>query len=454
MGAGAKSPSPLAAFAQDWVGGDIRGLSAYAGTLYRYVPEITAVATALDKKVSQIVGDAGWQGSAAAAFTTAWQHDAVGATALAVMVSSAGGIVNVLAVNLASIESALEEAAAAAAAHGVQIGAGGRPPQVCYASPTAESWRVSYAAFWNRCMLAAAAARVQAAGALQELCGWATQGSPYQGLGSGDYTALADSLAGFFGAQTRYRGYVEGKLPGLKKTLSRAVTDAREEARQADGRFGPWTDQGKENFGDAKTILSSVEDDLAEAQSTENPFSRAWGFSPSDISGLGTRLDGLGGTGGDLARFAGDIPFVDVAAAGASTYFGAQQDMADGVPWYEAYPGEASGSIAAVAAGGWVGSVAAGGTAAGLGALGAGGLGVTVVAGGAGVLAGGVVAYGVGDFAHNLIQENWGADIHARGVILGVGDGIGDSAVKTGQDFVKLGSGIAHGAEHLWDSIF
>jgi hypothetical protein len=70
------------------------------------------------------------------------------------------------------------------------------------------------------------------------------------------------------------------------------------------------------------------------------------------------------------------------------------------------------------------------------------------------VLAGGVVAYGVGDFAHNLIQENWGADIHQHGVILGIGDGIGDSAVKTGQDFAKVGTGIAHGAEHVWDSIF
>jgi hypothetical protein len=128
--------------------------------------------------------------------------------------------------------------------------------------------------------------------------------------------------------------------------------------------------------------------------------------------------------------------------------------MAKGVPAYVAYPAEAGGNVAAVAAGGWVGGLAAGGAAAGLGALGASGVGLTLAAGGAGVLAGGVVAYGVGDFAHNLIQENWGADIQQHGVILGIGDGIGDSAVKTGQDFVKVGSGIAHGVEHAWDSIF
>ena len=45
---GAKSPSALAPFAHDWIGGDIHGLSAYAGTLYGYVPRLSDVATALD----------------------------------------------------------------------------------------------------------------------------------------------------------------------------------------------------------------------------------------------------------------------------------------------------------------------------------------------------------------------------------------------------------------------
>ena len=286
MGTGAKSPSALAPFAHNWVGGDIHGLSAYAGTLYGYVPRLSDVATALDKKVSQIVGDAGWKGSAAAAFTKAWQHDATGATALAVMVSAAGDVVNTLAVNLASVESALEAAADTATAHGVPVGAGGQPPQECFADATKESWRVSYQSFWNQSMLLAATARSQAAAALAQLGTAATEGGGDAGLGNGDYTALFDTLAGFFGA------------------------------------------------------------------------------------------------------------------------------------------------------------------------LGVSGVGLTLAAGGAGVLAGGVVAYGVGDFAHNLIQENWGADISKHGVILGIGDGIGDSAVKTGQDFVKVGSGIAHGVEHAWDSIF
>ena len=204
----------------------------------------------------------------------------------------------------------------------------------------------------------------------------------------------------------------------------------------------------------AKTRLSTVEDNLAEAQSTQTPFSKAWGFSPSDIASFGSKLDGLGGTGGDLARFAADIPVVDIAAAGAGTYFSAQQDIAAGVPAAAAYPLEAGGNIAALGIGGWAGGLAIGGAASGLGALGVTGVGVSLTAGGVGVLAGGVVAYGVGDFAHNMIDENWGADFHQHGVIAGLGYGIGDSAVKTGQDFVKLSTGIAHTAEHLWDSVF
>jgi uncharacterized protein YukE len=452
--AGAKSPSQLAPFAHDWVGGDIHGLSGCAGSLYGYAPQIDSVASALTNKVSQIVGDAGWQGPAASAFCTSWEHDSAGATALAVMISAAGDIVNTLAVNLANTESALEQAAGEAIAHGLPVGADGQPPPVCLADPGEESWRVSYQSFWNSCMLAASTARTQAAVALQRLGAAATGDGAEDNLGNADYTALFDTLAGFFGAQTRYRGFVETKLAGVKDDLGEALTQAREEARLANGRFGPWTDQGRDSFSDAQSRLSTTEDNLAEAQSAENPFSKVWGFSPSDIPSVASKLAGMDGLSADAARFTAGIPFVDVAAAGASTYFGAQDDMAKGVPWYAAYPGEAGGNVAAIAAGGYVGGLAIEGTAAGLGMLGAGGLGVSLAAGGAGVLAGGVVAYGVGDFAHNLIVENWSADIHQHGVIAGIGAGIGDSAVKTGHDFVKVGTGIAHGAESLWNSIF
>jgi hypothetical protein len=61
-----------------------------------------------------------------------------------------------------------------------------------------------------------------------------------------------------------------------------------------------------------------------------------------------------------------------------------------------------------------------------------------------------VVAYGVGDFAHNLIDEHWGADISKYGVVGGVFDGIGDSAVKTGGDIAHVGESIWHGITSIF----
>jgi len=452
---GAKSPSALAPFAYDWIGGDIHGLSAYAGTLYGYVPEINDVATTLDGTVKQIVGDAGWQGSAASAFTKAWDHDAAGASALATVTSATGDVVNWLAVTLSKIEGALEQAADEAASHEVPIGADGQPPNACLANATAESWRASYQGFWNRCMRDAVNARTTAAGRLQGIGDTVLgkhdgKSGDEGGLKKGDWTAIGDVLAGFLGAQTRYRGYVDLRVGHAKSELASAKTKAIEDARQADGRFGTWSAEDRQNFADAKSTLSSAESDLASAEDTGNWLSKAAGFSPSDISAVGDSVGEIGGFAGDLARAGAGIPVVDLAAAGVGTYFSAQEDIAQGVPAYVAYPGEAVGNLAALGIGTGVGIAATGGAAAGLGALGVGGLALSVGAGGAGVLAGGVVAYGVGDFAHNLIDENWGADISQHGVVGGIVDGVGDSAVKTGEDFANIGKSIWHGISSIF----
>jgi uncharacterized protein YukE len=455
VGSGAKTPSALAPFAHNWIGGDIHGLSAYAGTLYGYVPEINDVATALDGKVRQIVGAAGWQGAAASAFTKAWDKDAQGASALATVTSSTGNIVDWLAVTLSKIESALEQAADQAAGHGVPIGPDGQPPNACLADPTAESWRASYQGFWNRCMLDAVTTRNKAAAALQgigdAILGKHDDGGGDEGgLSKSDLAAVSDVLAGFLNLQTRYRGFVDLRVGHAKSDLADAKTQAIEDGRQANGRFGPWSDEDRQVFTDAKGTLSSAESDLAAAKANENWFTKVTGFSASDIPAVGDSLDGMGGVAGDLARAGAGIPFVDVAAATVGTYFSAQDDISKGVPAYVAYPGEAVGNIAAIGLGTGVGIAATGATATFLGGLGASGLVVSLGAGGAGVLAGGVVAYGVGDFAHNLIDENWGADISQHGVVVGVLDGIGDSAVKTGQDFAHVGESIWHGISSIF----
>jgi len=446
---GAKSPSPLAAFAYNWVGGDIHGLSAYSGTLYGYVPEITNVVTALDNRVNRIVGDASWTGTAASAFTKAWERDSSGATALGLVISQTGDIVNGLAVDLAKIEGSLEQAADQTTKAGVPIGADGKPPQECFADANKEKWRASYQTFWNDCMLEASNARTQAAGELQQVYGQIKPPAPGdKGLAPGDYNSLADYLRGFWALPTGYRKFIDSKIPGMETAVKKAITDAREEARLANGRFGPWQDTGIQQFGNAKTELESAKTDLANAATHENLLTKALGFSASDVPAV---ADGLKGADGltNLLKAASDIPVIDIAAAGVGTYFGAQQDINEfHRPAAIAYPAEAASNVAGLAAGAWVGGLAGGAAAAGATALGVAGAPVIGVA--AGVAAGGIVAIGVGDFGHNLIDENWSGDIHQHGVVVGVADGIGDSAVKTGKDIGHMASSVWHGITSIF----
>jgi len=290
-------------------------------------------------------------------------------------------------------------------------------------------------------MLAAARARAQATGSLQALYAEISPpaaGSGNGGLSIGDDNTIASYLRGFWAMDTTYRKFVEDKVGDLEKEVRQAIISAREEARQADGRFGKWAEDGSAKFADAKTELAAENKLLETAESDEGALSKALGLSVKDIPAVSQALDGAGGSLGKLADFAADVPVLDVLAAGASTYFNAQQDIADGMPAPVAYSAEAGGSVLSLAAGG--------ATAAGLLALGTP-VGWTVAGAG-------VVAVGVGDLAHNLIDENWGADISKNGVVLGVADGIGHSFAKTGGDVVHLGTGLGHAAEHLWDSVF
>jgi uncharacterized protein YukE len=125
------SASPLASFAAQWIGADIRGLHALATTLYGYRPEITGATTTLNQEVSQLTGGGqGWRGPAASAFSAAWRRDAAAAEALALVIGQTADVVDDLAVGLAMIEKTLEDDAYVAARYGVPIGADGRPPPV------------------------------------------------------------------------------------------------------------------------------------------------------------------------------------------------------------------------------------------------------------------------------------------------------------------------------------
>jgi hypothetical protein len=440
----AKSPPSLPSFSGNWVGGDIHGLWSFSATLYRYVPQLADVVTALDKNVSGVVGTAGWRGEAASAFTTSWDRDATAARALGVLIDQEGDVTGELAYNLATIEHALESAADQVQQAGVPVGPDGQPPEACFSNPAKQQWAQAYQQFYQECMQAAQQARQQATARLDAMY---TQVSPdkggpnYDTLGKAD--SLADYIRGLFAVPTMSRELIEAMLPGMRAKVDAARALARENARGPDGRFGEWSEDDRDFFTAQRAELASLEEQAANAAASENWLSKALGSSVASVADESEDWS-------RAAKFFGDIPFASegLAAVGAGlTIWG---DRAKGESWGLSVSDGITSNTAALVAGEAAGDLGALGGAAALGVLGVGVTGAAI----GGVLVGGAVgaavAVGVGDLVHNAFQENWGADIHKYGVLGGLGHGTVDTLDHTRHDLAQMGSTIWHGVTSIF----
>jgi uncharacterized protein YukE len=448
-----RQPSALVGFAHDWIGGDIHALSGLVGTLYGYIPEMDDVTTTLTNKVGTLVNDAGWSGDAAEAFRDNWDTDSLGAQALASVIESVGEVVDGLAVQLANLESGLESAADEARAAGVPIGSDGRPVEGPVAAAVAET-ASEYAQLWQQFMETATDARDDAAGKLQQIYGSiAPPTSDKAGVTPGDATTVGDYLRGFWAIPSAYRKTMDAQVAKLR---TKVATAKAEWIKARDSRPNPRVKmpQGvKDALHDARSDLQGAQTTLAEAEQSESklPFSKLLDSRLSDVfGGLAKEADAAGelGTLDKLEKWAGDVPVVDVAAAGLGTFLNVRDDIEKGQPWYEAVPEDALANVGGLAAGAAAGTAVAGAIA------GASFVGAPVVAVAAGAAVGGALAVGVGDFVNNAFHEHWDEDIHQDGVVDGVAAGIGHTATKTWSDVKQMGSDIGHTASKVWDSIF
>lgn len=215
----ALAPSKLAPFDHEWIGGDIRGLSAFAGVLYGYTPDIDSVAGTLNDQVSGMVSAAQWQGAAASAFTSSWDKDSVAAQRIASMAAGIGEIVDELAVSLSKIENALEQSADYASSHGVQIGPDGQPP-----SPTSGSsvYATAYQETYEGALQEAQTARENAVNALVKY--------------NGPNHSLANKVFGTAGAAAAEFGLV--RYGGLDAFLAGARVGGEAAAALSDAALG------------------------------------------------------------------------------------------------------------------------------------------------------------------------------------------------------------------------
>ncbi len=454
--ASARPPVSLAPFAFDWIGGDIHGLQALAARLSTYVPAMTDVITALERRAIQLTSGTrdGWHGSAAAAFTASWQKDALAGTALAMVTGQASDIIGALAVALAGIENTLETEADAAARHGVQIMPGGQPGPEPFGPPASatqaaqQQWAASYAQVWQQAQAEASQARQQAAAQLMRL--YQQIAPPEKGPGTtapGDYATLSDLLADVWAVPTASRREVHElieQLEGRQVLLERKIA-----AADAAGKLLPEGAQDEVSGVQAK--LAAARQELPAAGRGENALTRLLDTRAGNVTdylagraGPGEHVAGRtpealaddAGDSGLLGRLAGageSIPVVDVLAATAGTVFGVKEDAAAHRPVGESLAREATANVIGLTAGAVVG-----------GAIG----------GIPGVIVGGVVGYGVGDLSHNLLWEPWGKDMHSYGAARGVLYGIGHSEAATGDDSRGAAISLGHTAEHLWDKIF
>src|ERR1035438_4839534 len=392
--------SRLAPFAYDWVGGDIHGLHALAGTLFGYVPKVTDVTTALDKQVGRVVGDAGWTGSAASAFSSAWQRDSLTGQALGVVIAGTGNIVDGLAVVLSQIENALEQEADDAARRGVQIGPDGTPgagftgPPSNTAEASQRQWAAAYQQVHDQAMAEAQRARQQAASELAAL--YQKLAPRADGMNTADATTVGGLLADLWAAPAAQRRLIDGIVEKLRGQARTVLAEAAAARAENPGKLLP------KNILDesvkVRTELWSADTRLASTSQYTNKlsklldtrivnvkdhFSEDLDARSADTSGADEAGDA--GLLSKLSRFGGDIPVVDVLAGAVGTGLGAYHDVQSGQSWYEAVPEEA-----ALNAGGLAAGALAGGAVAGAAVF----AGAPLLAGVAGVAVGTVVAYG------------------------------------------------------------
>lgn len=422
---GGKSPSSLASFSHNWVGGDPRALSSAAGRCYGISPQVTGVNTALNQQADKITSAGGWTGDAAASFRSAWGKDSQTGQQLAGVWNRIGDVIDKLAVQLAKLENALESAAAQAKSQGVAIDDATGNVQAATGgkvSPKTAKASADYVQLRNQTMALAKAARAGAAGELQQLTDAMLpqkKGGPPRAIGEGNLAV--GLLRALWAVPTAARKGLEGKVAGLEENVAKtrsAIWQEQNAARDALGRFGKASDATKGAFADARTKLAGVQGDISRLNGMENVSTK---LAAGDAEGLA----GLNGLGGAAVR---GIPFAGMLLGGGMTIY--NDRFVKGESWLHA-GGDAVGSSGAAFGAGMVGG--AGGAAA-AGALGGG----AIVSGGAAVIGGTAAAVGVGDFVHNAIQENWGQDIHQHGVIGGIGHGIADTGVNTGHDLKNM----------------
>ncbi|KND39315.1 WXG100 family type VII secretion target [Streptomyces acidiscabies] len=423
-----------------WIGGDIGGLRAM-GTSYKSAkPSLEAAITPVTDQVEALVKDTGWKGEAAEKFRASWSEDALTAGALGGLVEAVGGILETLADQLSSCETALQNAQHTATKQGVATDPKGAPVQMATSNPpsAADQKTLSALSEYNTARAeiehTAQHARLVATDQLTALCA-----EVMKPVSAADKLTIADSLRGLYAydaEDARAKGRDAAKeIDQAKADAQAAKKDLRAERKafQKAGRALPADFPAKSAYSDAVMKVDSLEEALVRADhgSTALPYDRVLNLK------LGDAADALriGRGVAELPEFLREVPVLDVAAAAAVGALEAKDDHDEGWSWEHS----------AVVDGG----VALGGLAAGVAAVAAapaeGAIAVAAIGVGATVI--------VTNTLDHAFHEHWSEDIHDHGVVGGALVGTGHVLEKTGDDVLRYGDDALSAGKSVWHGI-
>ncbi|MFM9609395.1 WXG100 family type VII secretion target [Streptomyces niveiscabiei] len=425
-----------------WIGGDIGGLRAM-GTSYKSAkPSLEAAITPVTDQVEALVKDTGWKGEAAERFRATWSEDALTAGAFGGLVEAVGGILETLADQLSSCETALQNAQHTAAKQGVATDPKGTPLQMATSNPPspADQKALSALSEYNTARTeiehTAQHARLVAADQLTALCAKVTDP-----VSTGDKITIADYLRGLYAydAEDARAGGAKARteIDAAKSDVQAAKKELRTERKafQKAGRPLPGDLPAKSAYRDALTKVDSLEESIARADhgSTALPYDRQLNVKLSDAADAlraGKSLE-------KLPDFLKEVPVLDVAAASACGILEASDDHDKGWSWQHSVAVDGGANLAGLAAGT---AVVAGVVAAAPVEIPAAALAV----------GGGLVVIGTTGVIDHSFHEHWSEDIHDHGVVGGILHGTGNVLSETGDDYTRLLKDTWHGITSLF----
>lgn len=412
----------LSGFSYDWVGGNIRGLQAFDEECRTVASRINDVDHTLARQVPSVVSAGGWTGKAADSFARAWERDSRAGAQLAEAWQKIGEIAVILAAELATLESSLEEAAYELEKQGIAVNtatgilavdvmssghACPDPHMAAVRGRLADDYMAYRAQILNR----ATEARTHAAYGLYSVIAEILPPATDWGQLINDL----DGVRGLWATPTIYQRELMGDFSKAEVARADAINEqwkATIAGRKVSG----------DNFRMEKDLVDKANEARQEVAGLEGklvgspPESKISMAAAGDSEGLG-----LLGAAGKVVK---GVPY---AGAAAGTVIQVVQDSQNHESWRHSLVDGIASSGAALGTG-----------VAVAGIIGSGSVGAVAT----GIVVGGAFAVGVGDFTHNVVQENWPADWKHHGVLDGTAHGVADSYDKTRHDMAHYGDDI------------